>query len=80
MAKDLRSYLEELKRVAPQQLRKVSRVLEPQFEPSGILRNLESQGLRPLYLVHLFEAEGLLISYPREVAARLPVWEFKKTY
>lgn len=48
MAKNLRSYLEELKKAAPQELRRVSREISPDFEPWGILRNLESQGLRPV--------------------------------
>jgi 2,5-furandicarboxylate decarboxylase 1 len=50
MAKDLMTYLEDLKEAAPQQMRRVSKEISPDFEPWGILRNLEAQGLRPVVL------------------------------
>lgn len=50
MAKDLRTFIEQVRRKQPQGIRRVTREVSPEYEIPGILRTLQRRGENPLLI------------------------------
>ena len=64
MPKDLRSYLKQLHKAAPDQIRRVGREVSHEWEPIAVIAKMDREGIYPAVLFDRVHVEPTDVSFP----------------